>query len=602
MIETENRFDKLRYPLAVGLSTGIILLWYFVYSPNPKVPEDAGGSNAETSEQTAAPMADELLPEVTSADDVLLNDLPQAATAADTAVPLNDAVETVVLSNAVMKLQFSTDDAVVTAAEVLNGTNEEAQAAGVWSEDFEAMGLPGFFTGKVFFSETFPSLSSASVQRIIYTVVAVTENSVTMQTQLKGQRGIVTVEKYYELNDAFELKLRIRFSDEQGRPVRVPYHVLNGANLGDAAGTKKSPFDIKRLSYQRGNDNDTILDASFFGSDQTFSEITGAVDWLALDNRFYARVLKAAQDVQLDKAVFAKRSTVQFDGREDFYMAGALQVSGDGDDEFTFYYFPKNRAVLNDYYERTQEHFFSLFHQFSFMRILSSIMYWLLQQINIVLNSYGWSILVMTILVKLAILPLTHRGMRSMYRMQQLSPKLEAIKAQYKAHPQKLNAEMMLLYRKEKVSPLGGCLPMLLPIPIFIALYSLFQNMVELRDVSFFWIRDLSIPDTIYKFSFDLPLLGNELNLLPILMTTTALGQALLPSSPQQSKAKLSSASPTAQSMQKQMMMMKYIFPVMFFFICWNLPSALVFFWTIQNVFSFFQALYTRKALNFSGG
>ncbi|BBM88890.1 membrane protein insertase YidC 2 [Spirochaetota bacterium] len=608
----ENRYEKIRYPIAVVLSTAVVLGWYLFFAPppnqeevpDPTPPADVTKSTDPT-EQSPLPTEEQSKP--TNPDFVLDTESLSSSSPADSTDASSLAEQSVdnakpqlvELSTEAIKITLSTVDAAIVKAFIVNTTERSSSTS--QSEDLEQMNLKGFPTGKLFFTPDLPGLNQ-EIPSLVYKLVSATETKVVFKTELAGQSGIVSIFKTYTIKDRFSIELAVSFLDENGNEIRVPYYISNGSNLGTDQKTT-TPFDIKQLSYEVGSDNESILGASFLGSDKTIDEYNGSVDWVAIDNRFYARILVPNNKEFSDKSIFMKRSYLTDEANENFYLASALKISGTGTDAFTYYFLPKNRAVLNMYYETENQYFFNLFHQFSFMRILSSIMYWLLEEINVLFNNYGWSILVMTLLIKVATLPLSHKGMKSMYKMQALSPKIEAIKAQYKNNPQKMNAEMMLFYKKEKISPLGGCLPMLVPIPIFIALYSLFQNMVELRGVPFFWINDLSLPDTVYTLSFSIPFLGNGVNLLPIIMTATALIQSLLPMSPQQTKAKLStSTSPMAESMQKQMTMMKYIFPIMFFFICWNLPSALVFFWTVQNVFSLAQTFYTKKVINLSRG
>jgi YidC/Oxa1 family membrane protein insertase len=183
----------------------------------------------------------------------------------------------------------------------------------------------------------------------------------------------------------------------------------------------------------------------------------------------------------------------------------------------------------------------------------------------------------MTIVIKIILYPLTRKSFKSMRRMSALQPRINKIKEQYKSNQAQMNREVQALYKKEKVSPMGGCLPLILQLPIFYALYTLLSGMIALRNESFLWIKDLSLPDTVATIKMAVPLLGyrvggqgfTDINILPFVMT----GSTLL-------QSKLSSGDQSAQ----QAKMMTYLFPLMFFFIFWNMPSGLVLYWTIQNV------------------
>jgi len=181
-------------------------------------------------------------------------------------------------------------------------------------------------------------------------------------------------------------------------------------------------------------------------------------------------------------------------------------------------------------------------------------------------KNYGISIILLTILIKLAFFPLSHKSYKSMKALQKLQPKMEELRKKYANDKEALNREMMLLYKRYGVNPLSGCLPMLVQIPFFIALYQALMNAIELRQAPFmFWLNDLSAKDPYY--------------ITPILMGITMLIQQILTPS---------SGDPT----QKKMM---YILPVVFTFMFLNFPSGLVLYWLINNIFSIFQQLYTVK-------
>ncbi|GAB4439382.1 MAG: membrane protein insertase YidC [bacterium] len=181
-------------------------------------------------------------------------------------------------------------------------------------------------------------------------------------------------------------------------------------------------------------------------------------------------------------------------------------------------------------------------------------------------KNYGVSIILLTILIKLAFFPLSHKSYKSMKALQKLQPKMEEIRKKYANDREALNREMMLLYKRHGVNPLSGCLPMIVQIPFFIALYQALMNAIELRQAPFiFWLNDLSAKDPYY--------------VTPILMGATMLIQQILTPS---------SGDPT----QKKMM---YILPIVFTFMFLNFPSGLVLYWLVNNIFSIFQQLYTMK-------
>lgn len=197
--------------------------------------------------------------------------------------------------------------------------------------------------------------------------------------------------------------------------------------------------------------------------------------------------------------------------------------------------------------------------------------------------NWGVAIILLTFTVKLLLLPLHIKSLHSMQAMTKLGPKVEAIKNKHKDDPNKMNMEISNLYRKEKVSPMGGCLPLLLQMPFLFAMYGLFRKHFELRGASFIsgWVDDLSAPDSIYSFgNYTLPILGwTEIRILPVLYL---LSQFLSSYITQKQTPNQTATGNTA--------FMVYGFPIMFFFVLYDMPSGLLIYWIFQNIFSLIQS------------
>ena len=188
--------------------------------------------------------------------------------------------------------------------------------------------------------------------------------------------------------------------------------------------------------------------------------------------------------------------------------------------------------------------------------------------------SWGWAIVTLTLIIRSLMWPLHAKSTRTMKRMSKLQPKMAALKEKYPDDPNKVNQEMMKLYRQFGVNPMGGCLPMLVQIPIFFGFYNMLQYAVELRNEPFlWWVQDLSQPDTVGRI-FGLPI-----NVLPILMAITMVIQMQL-------------TPKTGDKMQQRIFM---LMPLIFFFFCYNFASALALYWTTQNIFSIGQTYLMQK-------
>ncbi|MCE9681768.1 membrane protein insertase YidC [Halomonas alkalisoli] len=207
---------------------------------------------------------------------------------------------------------------------------------------------------------------------------------------------------------------------------------------------------------------------------------------------------------------------------------------------------------------------------FGWLWFIANPLFWLLDQIHSLIGNWGWSIVFLTITVKLVMWPLSAKAYKSMARMRKLGPEMQRLKEQYGDDRQKMSQEMMKFYQKEKINPLGGCLPILVQMPVFIALYWMLLESVELRHAPFmFWIQDLSMRDPFF--------------ILPILMGASMFVQQMLnPTPPDPMQAKI----------------MKMLPIVFTFFFLW-FPAGLVIYWVVNNLISIGQQyVITRKIEN----
>jgi YidC/Oxa1 family membrane protein insertase len=203
---------------------------------------------------------------------------------------------------------------------------------------------------------------------------------------------------------------------------------------------------------------------------------------------------------------------------------------------------------------------------FGFFSIVAKPILWFLNLTNSVTGNYGIDIIIVSILIKIIFLPLTQISMKSMKEMQKVQPEMTRLRETYKNDKARLQQEIMLLYKRRKINPMSGCLPMLIQIPVFIALYNALQNAIEMRHAPFFWwIKDLSAKDPIY--------------ITPLIMgATMVLQQKMTPTS----------ADPT----QAKMFM---LMPIMFTFLFLSFPSGLVLYWLVNNVLSIAHQYYMNK-------
>jgi YidC/Oxa1 family membrane protein insertase len=220
-----------------------------------------------------------------------------------------------------------------------------------------------------------------------------------------------------------------------------------------------------------------------------------------------------------------------------------------------------------------------------YTRPVSWAVLWSLLKLHTVIPNYGIVIILLSIFTKVLFYRLTHKSFKSMRDMQALQPKLQVLKEKYKSDRQKLSQETMKLYKESGVNPLGGCLPMLLQMPIFIALFNVLRNTIELRQAPFVgWMNDLSQQDVLATLPLSLPLLGNAVSVLPIIMGASMLVQ---------SKLGGSIAGPESSPTQSKALM--YMMPIVFTVLFYKMPSGLVLYWIVNTVLSVWQQYYINK-------
>ena len=297
--------------------------------------------------------------------------------------------------------------------------------------------------------------------------------------------------------------------------------------------------------------------------------VPGACTWIAVKNRFFV----AALCNMSEKATDFKASVTRDMNSSDYVLKDVSATLGMAKDsktrKYTFFAGPKKQSLLWDLGMKDVM-------EFGMWRWVCYPLVWILNVFHSWIPSFGIGIILLTVLVRLVFWPLTHKSTVSMRRMSEIQPKMKEIREKFKDNPQRLQQETWALYRDNKVNPMAGCLPMLVQIPVFIALFTVLRSAVELRYAPFLWIADLSEPENLFPGIF--PFGG--LNILPILMAVTmGLQSALTPS--------------TGDKQQQRMMMV--MMPIMMLVMFYSFPSALSLYWTLSQVLSIVQMWYIRK-------
>jgi YidC/Oxa1 family membrane protein insertase len=310
-----------------------------------------------------------------------------------------------------------------------------------------------------------------------------------------------------------------------------------------------------------------------------YRESLAGADWAAMSNQFFTTILtplNAKIGEVWGKRVEAQRS----DGQRVPGMEGAMGLPGfelqpgqTNTLRIQLYAGPKLYRRLAQLPHSEAE--IMNFSAFTLLKVVSEALLNFMNLLHSWVGDYGIAIILLTACVKAVLWPLQNKANRSMRRMSLLAPKMQELKEKYKDDPTRMNQEVMKLYKEHGVNPVGGCLPMLIQIPIFFGLFNMLGQVAELRNATFLWVKDLSQPDTVAE----IPGLGWDINILPILMGATNVW--LMQMTPK-----------TGDAMQRRVLM---FMPLIFLIFCYNFAAALALYYTTQNLFTILQLWHNQK-------
>ena len=596
--------DGKRMAIAIGLSAIILFIYMFYQSRfmRPTNSQNADTNNALTLNETNNNENEENI-------NITLN---------TSSMQKIDYSDTNDLNN---EIQILENEYVV--AKLRNGALYSYELKNYYKQDTpknatnEIVDMVGqVYNGIYPFTLTFQNLSNsiAVPENLNYNIIETNNETINYIADAVIENVPIRIKKSFAFGeDPYQLKNSVTIENIGDKNLSMYYSYFLGTGIGPYRTDRNSVReDSTRAQYLiRGNGKSRILLTGDITKENIISRIFGSRGsktnamryniyegedkWVALNNRYFAIISSPPQsNATFETMTFSRPATNEY--RNDFHLANLLSKhnikSGDSiTDNYSIYMGPKVRGLFAKYY--LEESYESIFQE-SFLglnlRPLTYILDIMLNGLYNITKNYAWAIILFTLLFKIITYPLNHASYKSMRRMQLVNPKIERIREQYKDNPEKLNAEIMAIYKKEKINPLGGCLPMLLPFPLLIAFFYLMQSMVELRNTPFLWITDLSSPDKLFVFPAGIPILGGlNFNLFPILMAITSyLSMKLQPSS----------SAGTSGSAATQMKMMSTIFPLMMLVLFYNFASGLALYWTAQNVFGVAQQFITAKLLN----
>lgn len=506
--------------IAVVLSLAILLGWtYFqkkLAPPPPPATEQQAPLEAEQKPAAPAEKAEAVQPVTTPVEPLL---------------PADTKADNIVVETDLYRAVFSTKGAILRHWELKNYKDADNMPVVLLKEPGVIPPLGIIFDGS----------DRHMPQRVIY--AANTKNIVLSKKKTRGEltftfygEGMSITKQFIFYNDNYNVDLNIQTDNTPSYllPVGTGFGIFN-----PEAGSRSHAGPV----VLAGSDKDDFTEKS----DNIY--IQEAVKWIAQEDQYFTAAIIPLGNIE----------------GADFWKEGsspeiALKMKA-GAHHFTLYAGPKE-------YDRLKQLNAGLEHiiDFGWFSVVAMPLFWVLKYFYSFFGNYGWSIILLTIVTRIPFIPIMHKSQQSMKKMSKIQPMMAELKEKYKNDSAKMQKEMMQLYKKHKVNPVGGCLPMFLQIPVFIALYNVLLKAIELRGAPFiFWITDLSAKDPYY--------------VLPIVMgLTMVLQQKMTPSAMDPKQAKM-------------MMLMPIVFTIMFL----QFASGLVIYWLVNNVLGIAQQFYANK-------
>jgi YidC/Oxa1 family membrane protein insertase len=351
----------------------------------------------------------------------------------------------------------------------------------------------------------------------------------------------------------------------------------NGLRYAEENSVDESSF---AASYLYSGKELTEVDATKI-DEAAQKDISGTVDWVGMRTKYFGLAMIPKTGTSDGAYLEGHRKAMPDNGIYESYSVALKMPFKEGSDEkksLTVFLGPMEHSLLKSYGVNL-EGMMSLGWAFLVRPISEYIMLPVFGFLHHLIPNWGLVIIVFSIVIKIVLHPLTKTSMKSMKKMQALQPLMDEIKEKYKDDPQKMNSAVMNLYKEYGVNPAGGCLPMLLQMPILYALYMVFRSAIELRQASFvWWIKDLSIPDVIYSLPFHLPFFGiKDISGLAVFMGVTMFVQQ-----------KMSVKDPRQK-------MMVWMMPIMWVLLFMSFPSGLNLYYTTFNLLAIIQQMYINK-------
>ena len=408
-----------------------------------------------------------------------------------------------------------------------------------------------------------------------------------------GSESSFTLAKQYTFlpdDYMFELKVTID-GDSSLKGLRFgnsAYTIKTSPQIGPEWNAKQDKYEYRRFYYLlNGKKKKLTLNA---GQKKTIND---TVTWTGVAGKYFTLI--ALPENQIDTVTYSTVASSADVTNAQMFISRPSIVANKNTDTWRFYIGPRTEKELGKYnvaiknpYSLDDTKIDEIVESSGILGPVEIMLKWLMEIFYKVIPNWGVAIVILTVLVRVLLFPLTKKGSQATLKMQELNPKIQEIQTKYKDNQQKMNEEMAKLYQTAGYNPLSGCLPILIQFPLIFAMYNLFNNYFEFRGAMFIpgWIPDLSKGDSVLQFPFTVPILGwTELHLLPIIYVISQLIQGKI------------TQTPGASQQNASMKIMLYGMPLFFFFVFYNAPAGLLIYWILTNVLSMGQQMVINRAM-----
>lgn len=410
-----------------------------------------------------------------------------------------------------------------------------------------------------------------------------------------SEKSFVLGKKYSFMPNEYLFKLDILIhGDDENSLIKVNdvgYTLRTSPQIGPYFNAKLNRYENRQfISFNGNKAKRTIIS----GKNNQLKSYDKDYIWNGIAGKYFAEIAVPLVPENFSYSWYSTKVEVN-----DYANAQAIMVrkpisAQDVKDSFYFYFGPRNEKDLKVYnvaenngWKVNGLKLTESLQSSGWLGWLETILKWFLEFINRFVRNWGVSIIVMTLIIKVILFPLTKNQSMSSLKMQKIQPKVQALQAKYKDNPQKQQEEMAKIYKEAGYNPMSGCLPMLVQFLLLWSMFNIFNNYFEFRGASFIpgWISDLSAGDSLYTLKKSIPFFGNQIRILPFIY----LGIQLL--SGKITGGMAGTGTPATAQTQTQMKMMMYGMPILFFFMFYNASSGLLLYWTSSTIFQIIQQL-----------